>query len=299
MGRTVQGHGHPLARTGRAGGVRCMTITYRDASPPTPRPCRARSTRASPRPSAISIGPRILSAFLSNLSEENWAGELADPAIRGPDRRGGRRAGRLRQARPAEAAGRADGPSDRASPALRAERAWHGAGVAQQLMDWVIDRGPRRGATSIYLSVFIDNHRARRFYERYGFEDGRPLRLHGRQPCRRGHHHAEATVSRVERHPGDQPGRRAARLPRPPRRRFGRRIARASTSATAATTTARRSPRTAAARSRRSLPGAELATRPPGPFGRRRHRRTKPGRTTSGRTPTRWSPTGPACCSAS
>ena len=28
----------------------------------------------------------------------------------------------------------------------------------------------RRGAGEIYLSVFVDNHRARRFYERYGFE---------------------------------------------------------------------------------------------------------------------------------
>ena len=28
----------------------------------------------------------------------------------------------------------------------------------------------RRGAKKIYLSVFIDNRRARRFYERHGFE---------------------------------------------------------------------------------------------------------------------------------
>ena len=31
-------------------------------------------------------------------------------------------------------------------------------------------RGPRRGAEELYLSVFTDNHRARRFYARYGFE---------------------------------------------------------------------------------------------------------------------------------
>ena len=28
----------------------------------------------------------------------------------------------------------------------------------------------RRGARALYLSVFIDNHRAQRFYARYGFE---------------------------------------------------------------------------------------------------------------------------------
>ena len=27
-----------------------------------------------------------------------------------------------------------------------------------------------RGADELWLSVFVDNHRARRFYERYGFE---------------------------------------------------------------------------------------------------------------------------------
>ena len=37
-------------------------------------------------------------------------------------------------------------------------------------MDWALDEARRRGARQLYLSVFIDNHRARRFYERYGFD---------------------------------------------------------------------------------------------------------------------------------
>ena len=37
-------------------------------------------------------------------------------------------------------------------------------------MDWAIEETGRRGAEEIYLTVFIDNHRARRFYDRYGFE---------------------------------------------------------------------------------------------------------------------------------
>jgi GNAT superfamily N-acetyltransferase len=46
---------------------------------------------------------------------------------------------------------------------------WQGRGVASALMDWVLPEARRLGAEDIYLSVYIDNHRARRFYERYGF----------------------------------------------------------------------------------------------------------------------------------
>jgi GNAT superfamily N-acetyltransferase len=47
---------------------------------------------------------------------------------------------------------------------------WHGAGVSQELMRWALEQGKQRGAMEMYLSVFVDNHRARRFYERYGFQ---------------------------------------------------------------------------------------------------------------------------------
>jgi GNAT superfamily N-acetyltransferase len=48
-------------------------------------------------------------------------------------------------------------------------RPWHGTPIARELMDWALAEARRRGAEEIYLSVFVDNHRARRFYERYGF----------------------------------------------------------------------------------------------------------------------------------
>ena len=47
----------------------------------------------------------------------------------------------------------------------------HGSGIARTLMDWAIDESRERSAQALYLTVFIDNHRARRFYDSYGFED--------------------------------------------------------------------------------------------------------------------------------
>lgn len=58
----------------------------------------------------------------------------------------------------------------------------HGTGIAGELMDWAIREARRRGAQALYLTVFIDNHRARRFYDRHGFEDvGRYAFMVGRQ----------------------------------------------------------------------------------------------------------------------
>lgn len=49
-----------------------------------------------------------------------------------------------------------------------------GTGVAQELMAWVLATARARGADELWLSVYIDNHRARRFYERHGFVDMGP-----------------------------------------------------------------------------------------------------------------------------
>jgi GNAT superfamily N-acetyltransferase len=48
---------------------------------------------------------------------------------------------------------------------------WQGQGVAQAMMEWAIFHARDHGAREIILSVYVDNHRARRFYERYGFEE--------------------------------------------------------------------------------------------------------------------------------
>lgn len=48
---------------------------------------------------------------------------------------------------------------------------WHGQGVAQKLMAWSLDHARSHGAREVILSVYVDNHRAHRFYEKYGFHD--------------------------------------------------------------------------------------------------------------------------------
>lgn len=110
-----------------------------------------------------------LDAFLARFTGEAWQSEFDDP----------RYAFRL-----AEAAGEAVGFVKLGPPALPVEangralelrqfyilKDHHGSGIATQLMDWALEEARRRGVEQLYLTVFTENHRARRFYERYGFE---------------------------------------------------------------------------------------------------------------------------------
>ena len=113
--------------------------------------------------------PDDLEIFLQNHSPENWDKELNDPAF---------------EVRVAESGGRLVGYVKLGPPHLpfepRGEAAElrqlyvveevKGQGVAHALMDWVIDRARDKRADNLYLSVFTENYRARRFYEKYGFE---------------------------------------------------------------------------------------------------------------------------------
>lgn len=63
-------------------------------------------------------------------------------------------------------------PTDRRWWMLRQlymEDAAKGTGLALQLMDWAVNEARTRGYEELYLTVYVDNHRARRFYDRYGF----------------------------------------------------------------------------------------------------------------------------------
>lgn len=59
---------------------------------------------------------------------------------------------------------------------------WQGRGIAQELYSWAEEEARRRGGTHLQLTVYIDNHRARRFYARRGFvEVGRYAFMVGQQ----------------------------------------------------------------------------------------------------------------------
>ncbi|WP_267347653.1 GNAT family N-acetyltransferase [Sphingomonas sp. GM_Shp_2] len=54
---------------------------------------------------------------------------------------------------------------------LYVRQPWLGAGIGPALMDWALAHATAHGASEMLLSVFVDNHRAKRFYARYGFQD--------------------------------------------------------------------------------------------------------------------------------
>lgn len=113
--------------------------------------------------------PADLEIFLQNHSAANWAKELGDTAF---------------EVRVAEREGQLVGYVKLGPPHLpfepRGEAAElrqlyvleevKGQGIAHELMNWVIERARDRRADHLYLSVFTENHRARRFYEKFGFE---------------------------------------------------------------------------------------------------------------------------------
>lgn len=112
--------------------------------------------------------PEDLADFLAKCGENGWRGELADPEL----------AVRIVEADGSPGAfaklGPVTLPVDTSRPAtelrqLYVLKPWQGSGIAQQLMRWTIGESRKRGAEELYLSVYVDNHRARRFYENYGF----------------------------------------------------------------------------------------------------------------------------------
>ena len=113
--------------------------------------------------------PQDLAAFLAQFTPGAWAEEFADPRYR---------------FRVAEAGGEIVGfvklgpaalPVETTKRAIELRQIYvlkehHGSGLAKELSEWAIDEARRQGFEELYLTVYVDNHRARRFYDRYGFE---------------------------------------------------------------------------------------------------------------------------------
>lgn len=114
--------------------------------------------------------PEDLAAFLAGHNRAQWTAELADPAfavLLAED--AATPAAYAKLAPPRLPIAVRDGAVELRQFYVLAP--WHGSGIAHMLMERVIGEARTRGTPEITLSVFVDNHRARRFYERYGFED--------------------------------------------------------------------------------------------------------------------------------
>ncbi|HEX8644347.1 MAG TPA: GNAT family N-acetyltransferase [Allosphingosinicella sp.] len=146
-----------------------MTVVYRDAGPADAELLARLGRETFTETFGHLYSKENLAAFLESHEVGRWRAELADPAF----------SVRLAEEDGCAAAYAKVGPptlpfeTRRAATELRQfyvlDR-WHGRGVARELMAWVLAEAGRRGAEELYLSVFVDNHRARRFYARYGFE---------------------------------------------------------------------------------------------------------------------------------
>lgn len=109
-----------------------------------------------------------LDTFLGGVTAEAYGKELSDPAF---------------DLRIAENGDEPIGFAKLGPPSLPVEtpdgtlelwqiyvlKPWQGGGTGPELYDWAERRARDRGAKHLQLTVYVDNHRARRFYDRRGF----------------------------------------------------------------------------------------------------------------------------------
>ena len=158
-----------------------MTVDFRNAAPSDAEALAELGRRSFVETFGHLYAPEDLTVFLTNHSVESWNQELADPAF---------------AVRIGEADGRAVAYAKIGPPKLPFEPRgtavelrqfyilsdWQGTGAAREMMAWVLDEARRRGGDDLYLSVFVDNPRARAFYAKYGFvEEGRYAFMVGTQ----------------------------------------------------------------------------------------------------------------------
>jgi GNAT superfamily N-acetyltransferase len=145
-----------------------MGVTYRDVTQGDAAMVAGLFARCFVETFAHLYEPQNLDAFLAGVTAEAFAKEIADPGFA------------LRVAEvDGEPIGFAKlGPADLPveTPAGTMElrqiyvlKPWQGQGVAQQLYEWTESTARSRGAAHLQLTVYIENHRARRFYDRRGF----------------------------------------------------------------------------------------------------------------------------------
>ena len=146
-----------------------MTVTYRDAAA-ADLPAIDRVFRTSFCETFEHLyRPEDLAAFLGRFTPQAWAEEYNDP------RYGFRLAEVDGEVVGYVKLGPSELPIESSARSIELRQIYvmkdhHGSGLAKTLTEWAIDEARRRGFEEIYLTVYIDNHRARRFYDRHGFE---------------------------------------------------------------------------------------------------------------------------------
>lgn len=112
--------------------------------------------------------PADLHAFFARFTPEAWAGELATHRFHlaevDGEPVGYAKLGAVTM--PTEHT-----PADRELRQLYLAESAKGTGIADALMRWTIDTARAEGAAALFLSVYVDNARAIRFYTRYGLRD--------------------------------------------------------------------------------------------------------------------------------
>lgn len=123
-----------------------------------------------------------LQAFLGKFTPEAWAQEVgsSDYGFRLAEHDG--QAVGYAKVGPSTLPVKLDGPSLELRQLYVLKR-FHGSGVGRALTDWALQEARRRQARELFLTVYTDNHRARRLYQRYGFEEVGPYAfMVGEQP---------------------------------------------------------------------------------------------------------------------
>ena len=189
-----------------------------------------------------------------------------------------------------------DGPARRACGSSMCSSNGTEPGIGRALMDWALDEARRRRASELFLTVYTDNHRARRYTSATASKRSALMRSwSANRPTR-----TSSCGCACERrgHPRRGARRPPARLPRQARRGFGRHARRAQRRHRQRRRVGRHR-REPAPRGRGGAAGSAAGDGVPGALGRRGPTSNARGRTTTARAPTRWPPTGRASCSES
>lgn len=151
-----------------------ISLAYRDATPADAAQLAALAAATFVETFGTLYKLEDLNRFIAGYTAAAYAAELADPdiavrlAMIGDVAIGFCKISSLKLPAPDPAAGAME------LRQLYIYKPWHGLKIADALTDWAKAQARLRGAPELWLSVFTENPRARRFYARHGFVEVAP-----------------------------------------------------------------------------------------------------------------------------